>query len=514
MASMILNNISLELNESSYFAIMIDETKDIRKTEQLSIVVRYYYKSEIKERFLGVTPLKDLNAIALFSHIKVVLSKCKIDINKCVAQTYDGANVMRGSMNGNQALFKKEVPQAVYIHCNNHRLNLVLVDVVKNVEVVDHFFNLLQDIYTFISGSSIHSKFIELQKQILKTKPIELKRLCLTRWSSQIHACKAMKATLEVVLLLLHKMSYEKSRHSSEAIGLLKSIDFKFIYLLLFFNDILSQVNLVTKYLQDLNADTAKAIVLINSLKEHFGGIRNDPSYQTTLYNETKMIASKLNIKHQSIKNKEKRTKKLPKHLEKYLVESNLESNSVLDSENDFKINIYLPIIDKINVEFNKRFSDNENLLMGISAFDPKNNNFLNAELIQPFALAYRCDVETLSSELKIIKKTIKHFEYKYNSIENIFQLHAFLLQYELAFSELYKLCSIAITIPVSSAVCERTFSCMKRIKTYLRNSMLQINLSNLSIISIEKSEAKLLNIDSIIDRFADSHNNRRIILK
>lgn len=49
----------------------------------------------------------------------------------------------------------------------------------------------------------------------------------------------------------------------------------------------------------------------------------------------------------------------------------------------------------------------------------------------------------------------------------------------------------------------------MKRIKKYLRNSMLQINLFNLSIISIEKTEAKLLNINNLIDRFADSHNNK-----
>lgn len=164
MASMILNTISSELNKSSYFAIMIDETKGITKTEQLSIVVRYYYKSKMKERFLGFTPLNYLNAIVLFGHIKFILGKCKFDINKCVAQTYDGANVMRGSINGVQALFKKEVPQTVYIHCNNHRPNLVLVDAVKNVVVIDHFFNLLQDLYTFIPGFSIHSKFIELQK--------------------------------------------------------------------------------------------------------------------------------------------------------------------------------------------------------------------------------------------------------------------------------------------------------------------------------------------------------------
>jgi hypothetical protein len=40
--------------------------------------------------------------------------------------------------------------------------------------------------------SIIHNKFIELQKKVLKSnKPIELKRLCLTKWSSQIHRCTA-----------------------------------------------------------------------------------------------------------------------------------------------------------------------------------------------------------------------------------------------------------------------------------------------------------------------------------
>lgn len=47
----------------------------------------------------------------------------------------------------------------------------------------------------------IHSELIELQMQILKPKPVEFKQLCLTRWSSQIRACKAMTVTLEVVLL-------------------------------------------------------------------------------------------------------------------------------------------------------------------------------------------------------------------------------------------------------------------------------------------------------------------------
>lgn len=49
------------------------------------------------------------------------------------------------------------------------------------------------------------------------------------------------------------------------------------------------------------------------------------------------------------------------------------------------------------------------------------------------------------------------------------------------------------ITTLVSTTIRERTFFCVKRIKTYRRNSMLQINFFYLSITPIEKSEAKHL---------------------
>ncbi|KAE9522672.1 hypothetical protein AGLY_016945 [Aphis glycines] len=387
-------------------------------------------------------------------NIQVKLNKCKIDKNNCVAQTYDGANVMR-------------VPHAFYIHCHKHRLNLVLVDVVKNVDEI--YIILYLDLQFILSLLSFKNKFLKFQNQ-LNLKDYAL----LVGHLKFIHI-----DYLEVILLLLYSISNEKSIRSSEATGLLKNTDFKFIYLLLFFNDLLSQINLLTKYLQDKNDDIAKAIILMNSLKEHFCEIRNDLSYHLKLY-----------------------------------IEGNSLESSVLNSETDFRNNLYLIIIDKINAELNKRFSNNEDLLMGISVLNPSNSNFLDKKLIHPFVLSYMCDIDTLDSELNIIRKSLKQFESKYHSIKTIFQFHKFLLDYQLAFFELYKLCTIAITIPVSSVACERNFSYMKRIKSYLRNSMLHNNLSNLSIIAIEKSETKLLNIDDIINNFAECHNNRRIILK
>ena len=62
----------------------------------------------------------------------------------------------------------------------------------------------------------------------------------------------------------------------------------------------------------------------------------------------------------------------------------------------------------------------------------------------------------------------------------------------------------ILLTISVSVASCERSFSKLKLIKTYLRSTMCQERLSNLAILSVEKDAFDSINFDTIIDQFAE----------
>jgi hypothetical protein len=55
-------------------------------------------------------------------------------------------------------------------------------------------------------------------------------------------------------------------------------------------------------------------------------------------------------------------------------------------------------------------------------------------------------------------------------------------------FSESYKLILIIATIPMTSAEAERSFSTLKRIKTFLRSTMVEERLNPLAMLSIEKS--------------------------
>ena len=60
------------------------------------------------------------------------------------------------------------------------------------------------------------------------------------------------------------------------------------------------------------------------------------------------------------------------------------------------------------------------------------------------------------------------------------------------------------LTIPVTTASAERSFSKLKLIQTYLKNSIVQERLRNLAILSIEHSKARNLNCDDAINTFAE----------
>ena len=59
------------------------------------------------------------------------------------------------------------------------------------------------------------------------------------------------------------------------------------------------------------------------------------------------------------------------------------------------------------------------------------------------------------------------------------------------------------LTISVSVASCERSFSKLKQIKNYLRSTMGQSRLSDLALLSIESDMVKDIDFDGVIDRFA-----------
>src|SRR5678815_1543538 len=93
----------------------------------------------IEEKFVGFYHITEDSVENFEKQIIKVLDNKNIKLEKCRGQGYDGAANMRGKYSGLQARIKKIVPNAEYIHCAAHNLNLVLNDSVKDITALQIF---------------------------------------------------------------------------------------------------------------------------------------------------------------------------------------------------------------------------------------------------------------------------------------------------------------------------------------------------------------------------------------
>ncbi|VVC42318.1 Domain of unknown function DUF4371 [Cinara cedri] len=101
--NIITETIIKEVNEgSSVYSLIVDEARDTSTLEQMSKCIKYVHKSIIKERFLGFVHVIKLDAQCRTDSIIKFLNSVGLDITKCISQSYDGASVVSGSINGVQ----------------------------------------------------------------------------------------------------------------------------------------------------------------------------------------------------------------------------------------------------------------------------------------------------------------------------------------------------------------------------------------------------------------------------
>ena len=122
------------------------------------------------------------------------------------------------------------------------------------------------------------------------------------------------------------------------------------------------------------------------------------------------------------------------------------------------------------------------------------------------FALAYEGDIDGSSLLLEIMDCRMLFKKRPSCEVPSTpEQLLKATIQYgKEVFPNLRTALQILLTISVSVASCERSFSKLKLIKTYLRSTMCQERLSNLAILSVEKDAFDSINFDTIIDQFAE----------
>ena len=472
----------------------------------MSFAVRYVDMTDgsVQEHFLTFIQAERLDASSLSSYIKQLVSTYDFDTNKMVSQGYDGAIVMSCHCTGVQTRVQEFVPYTAYIHCYAHVLNLVLVDSVKSVSFASEFFTLLEALYVFVSSSKIHVLFMNKQHQCNPHKqPLELQKLSDTRWVCRYAAVNAVCRTYDSLILTVEEVadsSVSEYTQAIEARGLYHQIkSFSFVVALITFDQILTCTKQLSDKLQSTSIDISRASELILATKSLLLQYRSD-EYWGKVYDYATRVAGLHNIAVE-VTTQPKRRKR-PAHLRDSVVYECTGSKENPSVRDEFKTQLYFPVLDQFLQD------QNNSILRGISACTPTASNFLCLNDLQAFSEKYGIAGTSLEVEVNLVKQlglTTK--------LDSLVAFRKYLHSCQPAYNTLYQLAHISLTIAVTSAESERSFSTLKRIKTHLRSRMVEDRLSALTILSIEREIAEKVDRNVVVDKFASTDNNRRIVL-
>ncbi|XP_077301052.1 zinc finger MYM-type protein 1-like [Arctopsyche grandis] len=436
---------------------MLDETTDIASQSQLSTVFRYVKDGDIQERFLGFSDVsKNRTASGLSEHVFKLLEEFQC-VDKLVAQGYDGAATFSGHLNGLQSLVKMKCPNAIFIHCYTHRLNLVLSQSVNFIKECKIFFKTLHSIPSFFAHSTKRMNAL-IESEVKKRFP----SVSNTRWNYNSRIVNTVyENKLELVEFLNNIIDNPDNWDSNTfmtANGFVKVLEcFDFSFQLEIFNDIFASTYTLFNILQSKSFDIKYRIDKVKEIISLLNEKRNDfILVYTTIKNDDNIESPR----------KRRRDDDTEKYLRLY---NEIFDTTIRQMEvrfNDLKELSFIDLIDfkKIS-KFKASFPDEQ-----FSSLKSKYQKFFN--------------LSKLRSELMAVY-SLSDFSGK-----TVTEIVKFLKETELAdeaYSEIYKLSTLILTIPVSTLTVERTFSSLKRIKTSIRNAQGESRLSMLSMISIEK---------------------------
>lgn len=463
-SNVLLKKIETEIRDTSFVAIIMDETTDVVSKSRLFAVLRYLNDNVVLERFLGFTDVdENLSAKALSEHLFHFISKFGCE-GKLMAQTYDGVNIISGEHCGLQTLVRSKYENAIYVHCYAHKLDIVLKQSVEYIKECKIFFSSLDGLSAFFSKSTERVQAIE--NAVNKRLPFISGSIAHTKWKyNNGRLIELMHEHGEDVLIFMVSIMENAENWDSETLfssrGYVEIIqDFDFVFFLKIFSTILPQATVFSEHLEKNIFDTAyctkKIDELITSLK-----------YTRKQFNNIWSQLENVNYGSQ------------PKSYPSKLSEDKKPHYRTLFLE------IFDVLINKIKQHYSNIDQLNFFALFDFNKFNSYTKEFpLNSfdTLKQLYGKYF--DLPKLRSELSIIyateefQKTRIHDLLLYLKATNLYE----------HFSQTMKLISLILTIPATSASSdERSFSALKRVNTFAKNSSGQNRSSSLSMLSIEK---------------------------
>lgn len=504
--NVILDKIMTKAIDSKYFSIMADETTDVSGIEQFSFAIRYVDKTVekkcLREDFLTFVDVHDVTGEGLSNTVIKLCKEFNLDMKYLVGQGYDGGSAMSAKFKGCAARLTSIFPQAIYVHCMNHVLNLSLGHSC-NVLIIRNALGTMNEVITFFRSSSKRQDSLNETIASMEDGPKKkrLTKYCETRWVERLDAIVAFHDLFLTIFIALDKIQENGNQETAQKAFILQQAlkNSGFIVSMVVIREIFSLTQPLSTYLQAKHVDIASAVEMCQNLINLLKKMREKSTEKfKELFDESTKIATTIGEEL-----------KKPRLVQKQLYRDNFECDSV---ENYFRLAIFNPFLDHFINQLEDRFIKHKNIMTTIQNILPCKVASLQENVLNDSIETILQCWDTISNEpIHIVKKEALLWKEKWvGRKERPFTfIDSLNLCDESIFPNIFKMLQIFATIPVSVASVERSFSTLKRIKTYLRNAMGESRLNGLALLSIHREIN--VNCEEVLSLFKEK--NRKMSL-
>jgi len=330
----------------------------------------------------------------------------------------------------------------------------------------------------------------------------QLQSLCETRWVERHDAILLFCSELDNIVESLHVVSQWSDRESaSKANALMHAICCsEFIASIYSLTDVLSLTLPISKKLQQVKTEFTDAAAMVNDAVSVLEKRRLDFQHFDSVFESACGVMERLNVPVSVPRTTARQTKR-----------ANMPGATPAEY---YRRAVYLPLLDCIISDFHSRFQDNIlNILTELVFFIPSHIVLTDGEDcvgVDSFLAKYSdclpgpVDKFVLRGEVDLWRqKWLRTRTANPDEAVSNTAIAGLLACDRQTFRLIHSFLTILLTLPVSTAGVERSFSTLRRAKTWLRSRMGEERLTGLALLNIHRDIP--VDTDSVIDRFANS---------
>ena len=412
---------------------------------------------------------------------------------------------MTGSQRRVAARIREKCPKAVYTHCCSHKLNLALVKAM-DITAVGNMMDTADKLVRFYNFSPKRQHNLEKcidDIQDGKTDKVKMKELCRTRWVARHDAFNVFIDLYESIVSSLQEIRNRNdgwnAQSANDAMSLYIAItQFPFIAALITTRDIMAYVQPISVSLQSKTIDIVKATDQIKNVIGALEDIREKvDTFHSKLYSNITSVGETVGV--------------LPAQPRTCGRQRNRANAPAEDGKEYFKRNITIPMLDQLLMALHSRFGNEQHGVTRAFYLVPSvlqhAADGVASENIREFLNEYRGDMpspDNMDAELRCLKRRWKLDDDTELPTNAASALKAADKSF---FPNIHTPLKLLCTLGVTSCECERSISALKRLKMYLRSTMLEDRMNGLAMLHIHYG--RKLDEDAIITMFAQKHPRR-----